>query len=123
MGVTDWYLFQGVCNVIGFQRIVLPRLTGGTPDEAAIAAAMPKARAVVAELARLLGDDPFMAGPGLTLADLHAAPQLMFLAPTPEWAELIAGHDRLAAWLARVAARPSFEATTWERLAQLAAAG
>ena len=119
MGVTDWYLFQGVCNVIAFHRIVSPRM-GGTPDEAAIEAAMPKARVVIAELARLLGDAPFIAGDALTLADLHAAPQMLFLALTPEWPALIAGHDRLAAWLARMDARPSFAATTWARLAERA---
>ena len=25
MNISDWYLFQGVGNVIGFQRIVGPR--------------------------------------------------------------------------------------------------
>ena len=25
MNINDWYLFQGVCNVIAFQRIVGPR--------------------------------------------------------------------------------------------------
>src|SRR5271165_4967291 len=55
MGVNDWYLFQGVGNVIAFQRIVGPRLMGLTPDEAAIAAAMPKAHIVFNELSRLLG--------------------------------------------------------------------
>ena len=24
MNISDWYLFQGVCNIIGFQRIVGP---------------------------------------------------------------------------------------------------
>src|SRR5262245_44566719 len=38
MNVSDWYLFQGVVNVIGFQRIVLPLLLGGVTDEAAVAA-------------------------------------------------------------------------------------
>ena len=31
MGISDWYLFQGVNNVIGFHRIVGPRLMGLTP--------------------------------------------------------------------------------------------
>jgi glutathione S-transferase len=39
MNICDWYLFQGVNNVIGFHRIVAPRLFGSAPDEAAIAAA------------------------------------------------------------------------------------
>src|ERR1700726_3102342 len=37
MNICDWYLFQNVNNVIGFQRIVKPRLMGLAPDEAAIA--------------------------------------------------------------------------------------
>jgi glutathione S-transferase len=44
MNINDWYLFQGVANIIAFQRIVGPRLMGLTPDETTIAAAMPKAR-------------------------------------------------------------------------------
>src|ERR1700694_2732813 len=40
--VNDWYLFHGVANVIIFHRIVGPRVMGTAPDEAAIAAAMPK---------------------------------------------------------------------------------
>ena len=32
MNINDWYLFQGVANVIAFQRIVGPRLLGLTPD-------------------------------------------------------------------------------------------
>src|ERR1700726_729517 len=46
MNVNDWYLFQGVGNVIVFQRVVGPRVMGLKPDEAAIAAAMPRARTV-----------------------------------------------------------------------------
>ena len=33
MNVNDWYLFQGVGAVIGFQRVVGPWLMGPTPDE------------------------------------------------------------------------------------------
>src|ERR1700754_128776 len=43
MNISDWYLFQGVTNVIGFQRIVKPRIMGGAADESAIVDAMPKA--------------------------------------------------------------------------------
>ncbi len=55
MNVCDWYLFQGVGTVIGFQRVVGPKLLGLQTDEAAIAQAMPKAHAVFSELSRLLG--------------------------------------------------------------------
>ena len=119
IAVNDWYLFPGVANVIVFHRVISPRVLGGTPDETAIEAAMPQAELVVAELARLLGDQPFIAGDALTLADLHVAPQLAMMAETPEWATLSAQHPNLVAWLARVENRPSFRATTWERVAAL----
>src|SRR5207245_8499054 len=46
MNITDWYLFQGVGNVIGFHRIIRPRFMGLAADEAAIEAALPRARTV-----------------------------------------------------------------------------
>jgi glutathione S-transferase len=123
MNVNDWYVFQGVANVIAFQRVVGPRLLGLTADEAAVAAAMPRARTVFAELERLLGAQPYFAGDALSLADLLLAPQLDFMRETPEWPQLTAPTPALSRWLARMVARPSMAATTWERVAAMAAAG
>src|SRR5947207_860603 len=50
LNINDWYLFQGVGNVIIFQRVVGPKLMGLATDEALIADAMPKARVVLNEL-------------------------------------------------------------------------
>jgi glutathione S-transferase len=122
MNINDWYLFHGVGNVIIFHRVIGPQLMGLTPDEAAIAAAMPKARTVFAELARLLGEQPFFTGDTLSLADLLVAPGVAFFTATPEWAELGAPHANLVAWLTRMEARPSMKATTWERVTELAKA-
>ncbi len=122
MNVNDWYLFQGVNSVIGFHRVVGPRLLGLTPDESAIAAAMPKARAVCNELARLLGTQPYFGGASVTLADLLLAPQLDILAQAPEWTQLSAPNRNLVDWLDRMNARPSLQATTWERVADMAQA-
>jgi glutathione S-transferase len=122
MNVNDWYLFHGVANVIAFQRIVGPRLMGLTPDESAIAAALPKARTVFDELAGQLGSQPYFTGDTLTLADLLLAPQLDFLQQTPEWQALTASHPNLGRWLARMNARPSFAATTWDKVAAMAQA-
>jgi glutathione S-transferase len=116
MNISDWYLFQGVCNVIIFQRIVGPQFFGTATDEAAIARAMPQARTVIAELSRLLGEQPFMAGEKLSLADLQAGPQASFLSLTPEWAELTFGHPNLVAWTERLEARRSFTSTTMAEL-------
>lgn len=122
MNICDWYIFQGVGNVIAFHRIVGPRLMGLQPDEAAIAQAMPKAHVVFNELSRLLGNKPYFAADEVTLADLLVAPQLDFLAATPEWTLLTADNANLVSWLDRMTARPSFAATTWERVAELAKA-
>ncbi|HME27185.1 MAG TPA: glutathione S-transferase family protein [Acetobacteraceae bacterium] len=122
MNICDRYLFRGVNNVIGFQRIVRPRLLGLEPDEAAIADAMPKAHVVFNELSRLLGSKTYFAEDRVTLADILIAPQLSFLAATPEWEVLTAATANLVPWLHRMEDRPSFKATTWERVAELAKA-
>jgi glutathione S-transferase len=122
MNVNDWYLFQGVANVIGFQRIIRPRLMGLDSDEDAIAAAMPKAHIVFGELSRQLGDRPYFVGESITLADVILAPQLGFFAATPEWEPLTANSPNVRQWLDRMNARPSMRATTWERVAAMAKA-
>jgi glutathione S-transferase len=122
MNINDWYLFQGVGNVIVFHRVVGPKVMGTTPDEDAIKAAMPKAHVVFKELAGLLGQQPYFVGDTITLADLVLAPAVEFFTQTPEWTALGAPHANLGAWLARMQARPSMKATTWERLATIAEA-
>ena len=120
MNVNDWYLFQGVGSVIGFHRVVGPRLMGLKPDESAIADAMPKGRGVFRELSRLLGPRLYFAGEFMSLADLLVAPQLDLLAQAPEWATLTAEAPNLVAWLDRMTERASMKATTWERAGELA---
>jgi glutathione S-transferase len=122
MGICDWYLHQGCNSIIGFQRIVRPRLLGLPADEAAVAEAVPRAHVVFAELSRLLGGNPYLAGAQVSLADMMVASQMNFLAETPEWTPLTAERANLPAWLARMNARKSFEATTWERVAEMAKA-
>jgi glutathione S-transferase len=122
MNVNDWYLFQGVVNVIGFQRIIGPRLMGLQTDEGAIAAAMRQAHTVFDELARQLSERPFLVGESLSLADVLVAPQLDFLRDTPEWEPLTTKHENLRAWMDRMNARPSMASTTWELVAGMAKA-
>jgi glutathione S-transferase len=122
MNVNDWYLFQGCANVIGFQRVVKPRIMGLPPDEAAIAAAMPKGEVVFEALARMLGDQRYFAGEAVSLADLMLAAEIEFFVGTPEWDVLAAPRENLCAWLKRMQDRSSFAATTWDRVAAMARA-
>ena len=122
MNVNDWYLFHGVGNVIIFHRVIAPRIMGKAPDEAAIEAAMPKAKVVFDELARLLADNAYFSGDAISLADLMLAPAVEYFTLAPEWSVLGAPHANLTAWIARMQARPSMQATTWERVSELAKA-
>ena len=123
MGISDWYLFQGVNNVIGFHRIVGPRLMGLTPDEAAISAAMPRAHIVFGELSRVLGKKAYLASQRVTLADLMVAPHIDFLAQTPEWTALTRDRSNLIEWRGRMNERKCMQLTNWEAVAQLANVG
>jgi len=110
MGINDWYLFPNVARIVVFERIVAPFLFGKAPDEQAIAAALPAGKMCVAELNRLLGANAYFAGAEFSLADILLAPQLYYLAATPEGGALI-DDTPLAAWLERVCARPSLVAS------------
>ena len=110
IGINDWYLFPLVARVIVFERIVGPALFGKTPDEHAIDAALPDARLCLGELDRLLGNSAHLAGDDFSLADVLLAPQIYYLAATPEGEAILAG-TALRAWLDRVGERASMQAT------------
>jgi glutathione S-transferase len=110
MGINDWYLFPKVARILVFERIIAPFLFSKTPDEAAIAATLPEARVCLGELDRLLAGNEYLAGGEFSLADILLAPQLYYVAATPEGASLLDG-TRLATWLERVGRRPSLAAT------------
>src|SRR5262249_15465682 len=95
---------------IVFERIVGPALFGKAPNEEAIAAALPDARLCLGELGRLLGRSRHLAGADFSLADIQLAPQVEYLAATPEGASILAG-TALREWLVRVGERASMRAT------------
>ena len=120
-GITDWYVMPDISAGIVFDRVVKPRF--GLPvDEAKIAAAVPRAEVCMAEIARLLGDQPYMAGDRVTLADLMLIPHLSFMGDAPEGKVLLETHANVRAWIARMEERPSLRNTTWDRLSEMAMA-
>jgi glutathione S-transferase len=114
-GIVDCYVFPQISVGISAERLLSQRFWGRPPDEANIARSLPQARICVAELTRLMGADEFLAGPALTLADLMAAPHLLFVAETAEGRALLAGSP-LARWLDTMRARDSVQATEAARL-------
>ncbi|MDQ0462549.1 glutathione S-transferase [Caulobacter ginsengisoli] len=110
IGIMDSYFYRTQVWDIYVERISNPA-HGRPTDEARIAAALPKAATCLRALAERLGEDPWLAGPTLSLADLHAAPMFDLVMRTPEAAGLMAPLPSLQAWWARIKARPSMRQT------------
>jgi glutathione S-transferase len=121
MGITDWYVMRQVSMPITRNRVVAPRVSRPV-DEEEVMQAIPNARICIAEISRLLNGHPWMAGEAISLADLLLAPHLSMFALAPEGAQILQEHGNLTRWLARIEARPSMQATTWDRLLERVAA-
>ena len=120
-GIVDWHVMPDISAGITFGRLVAPKF--GVPvDEAKIQACIPRAKIVVDEIARLMGDQPYLTGPAVTIADLMLIPHLTYLAETSEGEAMLAPHAGLRAWIKRMDERPSLKSTTWERLTEMAMA-
>jgi glutathione S-transferase len=120
-GITDWYVLPNISSGITFQRLVAPRF-GRPADEAKVQASIAPATLCVDEIARLLGDQTYLAGAALSIADLMMIPHLSFLAQTKEGEAMLAPHPKLRTWISRMEARPSMQNTDWDKLAALAIA-
>lgn len=110
IGVLDCYMFTQSIRPIGAERVVRPTLMGAAPDEAVVAEALPLTQTCVTALDRILGDNEFLAGDALTLADLMLAPHFHLLTPAPEFRAMLEG-TRLGSWLERMLAHPAMVAT------------
>jgi glutathione S-transferase len=110
LSILDGYCYRTLVWDIFVERVRAPE-AGRAPDEARIAAALPRADTCLRALAEVGGDGPWLAGPTLSLADLHAVPMFVYFRMAPEGAAAIARHPRLAAWLDAMMARPGVAAT------------
>ena len=110
MGIVDAYLWPSIAGGILFNRILAPRL-GLPANEAVVTAALPRACLCLAEIARLQGDQPYLAGERVSLADLMVIPLLYYFGRLPEGAAALAEHPSLIAWMRRMEERQSFQVT------------
>jgi glutathione S-transferase len=110
ISVCDSYLYgHGVWGIF-VERVSKPK-RGVATDEQKMAASLPKAAACHTVLAEILGDQDFLCGDVLSLADLHAAPMLACLAMTEEGRQMMAAHPKLQQWWSRIASRASMVQT------------
>ena len=85
--------------------------TEGAPDEAKIAAALPRAETCLAAIEAVMEGDAFFLGDAPLLPDLHAAPMYALFQGTAEGESLLAGHPRWRGWWEMMSGRPSLAAT------------
>ncbi len=110
LGILDNYAYRTLVWDIFVERVRVPQ-SGGSPDEARIAAALLRARTCLAALESLMGEGPWLAGERLSLADLRAFPFFALFRKAPEGARLLADTPGLARWFEAMAQRPSAAAT------------
>jgi glutathione S-transferase len=103
IGIVDAYAYWPLVRQVFSHRVFRPR-SGQPGDEAEIARGLQASTKVLAALEPLVGE-------GLTLADLHLGAMIAYFVQAPEGRQALSHHPRLAAWWARLSARPSFAAT------------
>jgi glutathione S-transferase len=110
IAILDAYAYWPLVRQIFVERVRAPA-QGRASDEAAIQAALPKARMSLAALEDLSRGEAYLAGPALSLADLHAAPMFVYFTKAAEAAALLADCPGLRGWWQRLQPRPSLAAT------------
>ncbi|HEY0480883.1 MAG TPA: glutathione S-transferase family protein [Kofleriaceae bacterium] len=106
ISLLDNYVYETLVWDIFVER-VRAAFEGRQPDEIRIAAALPLAETCLDQLVDLMADGPYLAGERLTLADLHAAPMMIYAGMAAEGAALLRERPTLEAWLARIRRRSS----------------
>ncbi len=109
-------LVAGAVGPVFIQRIVIPRMMNGTPDEKLIAEALGRTPAIFDYLESELSDREWLAGGQFSVADIAVA------SPFVNWGyageKVDAGRwPKLASYVTRVHARPSFRALIEEESA------
>jgi glutathione S-transferase len=111
ISIIDSYGYRPLIWDIFVERVRAPA-QGRKPDEAKIAAAIPKAETVLHALHTLADPGgPYLTGGDVSLADLHTAPMFAYFTLAKEGSDLLAPQPRLQAWWRAMRARASMAAT------------
>ena len=104
IGIVDSYGYWPMVRQVFSHGVFGPRL-GRPADAAEVERGLAASAKVLAAL------EPLVADSGVTLADLHLGAMTAYFVQASEGAAVLRRHPRLAAWWARLSARPSFAAT------------
>lgn len=110
INVIGSYAYGAMIGQIFMQRAVMPMI-GNTADEQVIAAGIPKAETAIAALEKIIGNNAYLAGDSLSLADLLLVPIYDYMTQIPEGQKLLAKAPNLQRWWDSVSTRPSLAKT------------
>jgi glutathione S-transferase len=110
IGIIDAYGYGAIIGKLFWQRAIVP-MQGGLPDEATIEQARPTVERCLVEFSRLKGNDAYLAGPQLSMADLYLAPVFAYLTMTPDAEALLRPHGGLQSWWQVMSSLPAMEKT------------
>ncbi|MEM6581346.1 MAG: glutathione S-transferase family protein [Pseudomonadota bacterium] len=110
ISVLDSYAYKPMIWELFVERILVPE-EEGEPNENVVANALSVIELTLKQMQGWMGEFPFLAGPGVSLADLHAFPMILYLSKTPEGAEMLASHRSIDDWLVRMKGRQSVQST------------
>lgn len=101
------YFYPYIIYYLVHERVVFTEL-GIEPDEAVVAAALPRIERALTVMEDELGDGrPYLVNGVITLADYFLLPTLAALGLAPEGKVLLPRFPRVGAWLARMGALPA----------------
>ncbi|MDO8913375.1 MAG: glutathione S-transferase family protein [Phenylobacterium sp.] len=106
ISIVNAYVFP-VMNRFVKERLVRPAW-GFDTDAAFLQSARAALLAQIRQIDDAVGDDGYLVGDQLTLADAFLLPHLLFFGRTPEGAALLKAAPRVAGWLTRMTERPSY---------------
>ncbi|MDX2315718.1 MAG: glutathione S-transferase family protein [Gammaproteobacteria bacterium] len=110
ISIIDSYAYPSTVSALVTQRLIVP-LLGGSADESIIEAALPEVDKSMRELERILGDQEYLTGNSVSLADLYLAPIFGYFVSTPESKSILEAKPSLTAWWQRIDARDSMAKT------------
>jgi glutathione S-transferase len=104
LGLLDAYVYPVLLWEVHVERVEKPR-RGLAADEAKIAAGLARSETCLRAMEAIMQGGPWLAGPALTLADLHAAPMIDYFREAPEGRAMTERFARIADWSAAMAER------------------
>lgn len=109
VAMLDNYAYRPMVWDVYVQRVLQPA-EGRPADEARIAAGLGEAETFLRALLTLKAGSSWLAGPDISLTDLHAAPIFAYFVEAPEGAALLRRFPELQDWWMRARLRPSIAA-------------